>query len=96
MRPPDGGPEPSRGKGLAGSGGGRGRDRGESVETNEVRTPRVSAPGAGGVKGRGGVAPDPRRRETADKAGKTRAYALSFQHTRGEGVRKRAWRGEGR
>jgi hypothetical protein len=40
-----------------------------------VRTPRVPAPGAGGVEVKGGVAPDPRRRETtstcAAEAGKT-------------------------
>jgi hypothetical protein len=71
---------------------------GENVKPrNEVRTPRVSAPGAGGVKGRGGVAPAPRRRETAEaskaEVGKTRVHALpesQFNDSGGEGIRKRS------
>jgi len=66
------------------------------VSQSGIRTPRVSAPGAGGVKVKGGAAPAPwTTRETADEAaeaeaGEARVHALSSQHTRGEGTRKHA------
>ena len=39
-----------------------------NVSRTEVRTPRAPAPGAGGVEVKGGAAPGPRTRETADEA----------------------------